>query len=161
MRSGVAEETLAVVGINAHLVAGDAHDVFSASPPAHCTQDRCPRAAEPDVVLAERIARVVDPVVHLELDPGGSQDVQRTRRHGTYSAVEELAADRDRVGRSNSSGAKSGFEIAAEGRADRAHLRRRKIVAAAVKAARRCAHPRIGGGGALRFAAALRAARCR
>ena len=50
-----------------------------------------------DVVLAERVARMVDPVVDLELNPRRGEEVQRTRREEVF-AVQQLAADDDGIG---------------------------------------------------------------
>ena len=48
-----------------------------------------------DVVHAERVARVVDPVVNLELNPRRGKKVQRTGGQELFTG-EQLLADRDR-----------------------------------------------------------------
>ena len=89
-----------------------------------------------DVVLAERVAGVVDPVVHLELDPGGGEHVQRRRRAGTCSRCSSCSADRDRVGLVEQVRPVDRRQVAAEGGADRAHLRGGQVVVACRRSVR-------------------------
>jgi hypothetical protein len=83
------------------------------------------------VVLAQRVPLVLDPVVDLELDPGGREQVERAGRDELL-AVEQLPAHVDGVRLLELVGAVDGPQVAPEGGADGAHLRIGQVVVGAV-----------------------------
>ena len=86
---------------------------------------------DPDVVLPERTPRVVHPVVHLELDPGSGQQVQRARGNEVLP-VEQLLADHDRVRLVEQVLTEHRGDVAPEGCTHRTHGRVGEVVVAAV-----------------------------
>ena len=118
----------AVVGIGD--VPGDPHLAFGLTVrrvlPRHAVGQR-----HDEVVLAERVTRVGDPVVHLELDPGGCKQVQRPCRQELL-AVEQLLAHDHRIRLVEQIRPVMRSEVAAERRANRAHRRGGQVVARAV-----------------------------
>ena len=77
---------------------------LSSGPPGVFVQSSRRRAAARRRRPCRAVAGVVHPVVHLELDPRGGQDVQRRRRAGTCRGASSSSADRDRVGLVDRSG---------------------------------------------------------
>ena len=96
-------------------------------PPGHAGRQR-----HPDIILAQRVAAVVDPVVYLELDPRRGEQVQRPGR-AERVAVQELLADRDRAGHVEQVRPQIRPQVTAERRSHRAHLGRGQVVAGPVE----------------------------
>src|SRR5438445_11917893 len=78
---------------------------------------------------------MVDPVVHLELNPGRRQDVQRAGGNEGLT-MQELACDDDGARRIEEIGRVDGRHVSSEGGAYRSHLWIGKVVAGAVGGAR-------------------------
>ena len=94
-------------------------------------------ARQDDVLalLAEFEPLVIDPVVDLELDPGGRQNIERLRRNECI-AGQELTADKDRIWVIELVRLVHRPHVPAKGRSDTAHIVIGEIVEGAVVSAR-------------------------